>query len=157
MVETSIRYPIAPLTLLQWAVKLLLVTLVAPSAVGGAGVGAGVAVGVDVAVGVGVGVGGTVGVAVAVAVGVGLGVGERCPCPRGVGVGVKVAVAVAVGVKVAVGVGDGTVAQSPGPEVLSMNPETVPLNGEDTGPEGGSPPVVFTTTTKLCPAGTVNE
>jgi hypothetical protein len=98
-----------------------------------------------------------VAVAVAVVVGVGLGVGERCPCPRGVGVGVKVAVAVAVGVKVAVGVGDGIVAQSPGPAVLSMKPETVPLNGEDTGPEGGSPPVVFTTTTKLCPAGTVKE
>ena len=89
MVETSNRYPIASLTLLQWAVKLLLVTSVPASAVGGAGVG----------------VGGTVGVAVAVGAGVGLGVGERCPCPRGVGVGVKVAVAVAVGVKVAVAVG----------------------------------------------------
>ena len=139
MVETSIRYPIAPLTLLQWAVKLLLVTLVAPSAVGGAGVGAGVAVGVDVAVGVGVGV------------------GLRCRLGVGVGVGVGVEVAVAVAVAVAVGVGDGIVTQSPGPAVLSMKPETVPLNGEDTGPEGGSPPVVFTTTTKLCPAGTVNE
>jgi hypothetical protein len=129
LVETSIRYPIAPLTLLQWAVKLLLVTLVAPSAVGGAGVGAGVAVGVDVAVGVGVGVG----------VRCGLGVGV------GVGVGVEVAVAVAVGV----GVGGGIAEQSPGPAVLLTKPDTVPLNGEDTTPEGGSPPVVFTTTTKL--------
>ena len=74
-----------------------------------------------------------------------------------VGVAVAVAVGVAVAVAVAVGVGDGIVAQSPGPVVLSMKPETVPLNGEDTGPEVGSPPVVFTTTTKLCPAGTVKE
>ena len=132
MVETSIRYPIAPLTLLQWAVKLLLVTLVAPSAVGGAGVGAGVAVGVDVAVGVGVGVG----------VRCGLGVGV------GVGVGVEVAVAVAVGV----GVGGGIAEQSPGPAVLSIKPETVPLKGEDR-----LFPVAFTTTTKLWPAGTVKE
>ena len=86
-----------------------------------------------------------VGVAVAVAVGV------------AVAVAVAVGVAVAVAVAVAVGVGDGIVAQSPGPAVLSIKPETVPLNGEDTGPEVGSPPVVFTTTTKLCPAGTVNE
>ena len=114
-----------------------MVTLVAPSAVGGAGVGAGVAVGVDVAVGVGVGVG----------VRCGLGVGV------GVGVGVEVAVAVAVGV----GVGVGKFEQSPGPAVLLTKPETVPLNGEETAPEGGSPPVVFTTITKLCPAGTVNE
>lgn len=124
----------APLTLLQWAVKLLAVISVAASAVGGAGV----AVGVDVAVGVGVGVGGTVGVVV----GVGLGVGERCPCPRGVGVGVKVGVAV----------GGGIVAQSPGPAVLSTKPETVPLKGEEV-----VFPVAFTTTTKLWPAGTVNE
>jgi hypothetical protein len=141
LVETSSRYPIAPFTLLQWAVKLLVVISVAASAVGGAGVAAGV------------GVGGGVAVGVDVAVGAGVGVGVGFPCPLGVGVGVGVGVDVAV----AVGVGDGIVAQSPGPALLSMNPETVPVNGEDTGPEGGSPPVVFTTTTKLWPAGTVNE
>ena len=53
--------------------------------------------------------------------------------------------------------GAGIVEQSPGPAVLLTKPETVPLNGEDTIPEGGSPPVEFTTMTKLCPAGTVNE
>ena len=114
-----------------------MVTLVAPSAVGGAGVGAGVAVGVDVAVGVGVGVG--------------------FRCDLGVGVGVGVGVEVAVAVAVGVGVGVGKFEQSPGPAVLLTKPETVPLNGEETAPEVGSPPVVFTTITKLCPAGTVNE
>ena len=69
-----------------------------------------------------------------------------------VGVAVAVAVGVAVAVAVAVGVGDGIVAQSPRLAVLSIKPETVPLKGEDS-----VVPVVFTTTTKLCPAGTVNE
>ena len=50
----------------------------------------------------------------------------------------------------------GIVAQSPGPAVLLMKPETVPLNGEDAR-SGTRLPTVFTTTTKLCPAGTVNE
>src|SRR5262249_33142846 len=59
--------PVASVTLLQFAVKLLAVTLVAFKAVGAAGVGA--------AVGEGVGVGGTVAVAVAVGIAVGVGVG----------------------------------------------------------------------------------
>ena len=113
--------------------KPLLVTLVAACAVGGAGVAAGVPLGVGVATGVGAGV------------------GEGFPCGLAVavGVGVAVGVSVAVAVAVAVGVGDGKFAQSPGPAVLLTKPVIVPLNGEDTVPEGGSPPVVFTTTTKL--------
>lgn len=51
----------------------------------------------------------------------------------------------------------GTDAQSPGPGVLFMNPETVPLNGEEAIVPFVAVPVVFTTTTKLWPAGTVNE
>ena len=70
----------------------------------------------------------------------------------GVAVAVAVGVAVAVAVAVAVGVGDGIDAQSPRLAVLSMKPETVPLKGEEV-----VFPVAFTTTTKLCPAGTVNE
>jgi len=62
-VARSKRYPVAAPTLLQFAAKLLVVTLVAVKAVGAAGVGAAVGVGV------------AVGVAVAVAVGVGVGVG----------------------------------------------------------------------------------
>ena len=75
----------APLTLLQFAVKLLAVSLVSFRATGAAGVGAAVGVGVGgggVIVAVGVALGVAVGVAVAVALGVevavavGLGVGE---------------------------------------------------------------------------------
>jgi len=75
------------LTLLQFAVKLVAVPLVALKALGGRGVGPAVGVGETVAVGV----------AVAVAVGVGVAV------PVGVAVGVAVAVAVGVGVGEAVG------------------------------------------------------
>jgi hypothetical protein len=75
------------LTLLQFAVKLVAVPLVALKALGGRGVGPAVGVGETVAVGV----------AVAVAVGVGVAV------PVGVAVGVAVAVAVAVAVGVGVG------------------------------------------------------
>jgi hypothetical protein len=66
------------LTLLQFAVKLVAVPLVALKALGGRGVGPAVGVGETVAVGVGVAVpvGVAVGVAVAVAVAVGVGVGE---------------------------------------------------------------------------------
>jgi hypothetical protein len=38
-----------------------------------------------------------------------------------------------------------------------MKPETVPLNCEEAIDPEVADPVVFTTTTKLCPAGTVNE
>jgi hypothetical protein len=68
------------LTLLQFAVKLVAVPLVALKALGGRGVGPAVGVGETVAVGVGVavpvGVAVGVAVAVAVAVAVGVGVGE---------------------------------------------------------------------------------
>jgi len=57
------------LTVPQFAVKLVIVTLVAALATGAEGVGDGVGVGVGVAVGVGVGVG----------VGRGLGAAERLP------------------------------------------------------------------------------
>ena len=57
------------LTVPQFAVKLVIVTLVAKLATGAGGVGDGVGVGVGVAVGVGVGVG----------VGRGLGAAERLP------------------------------------------------------------------------------
>ena len=65
------------LTVPQFAVKLVVVTLVAAVATGAEGVGDGVGVGVNaaVAVGVAVGVGVGVGVNVAVAVGVAVGVG----------------------------------------------------------------------------------
>ena len=53
--------------------------------------------------------------------------------------------------------GGGIVEQSPGPAVLSIKPETVPLNGEDAVVPEVVFPVVLTTITKLCPAGTVNE
>jgi hypothetical protein len=86
-------------------------------------------------------------VGVAVAVGVALAVGEG----EGVPVGVAVAVAVAVGV------GFGLPRQTPGPGLLFMKPETVPLNWEEAVVPDVVDPVVFTTTTKLCPAGTVNE
>jgi hypothetical protein len=85
-VATSSRYPVAPFELRQFAVKLVVVTLVAFPALGAGGVGAGVGVAVGVAVAV------AVGVAVAVAV----------------AVGVAVAVAVAVGVGVGVGLGAGS-------------------------------------------------
>ena len=61
-------------------------------------------------------------------------------------------IGVAVGVTVGVGVGVAPPEQAPGPAVLFMKPETVPLNCEE-----AVVPVLFTTTTKLCPAGTVNE
>ena len=38
-----------------------------------------------------------------------------------------------------------------------MNPDTVPLNGEEAMFPETVDPVVLTTTTKLCSAGTVNE
>ena len=75
----------------------------------------------------------------------------------GAGVGVGVGVGVAVGVAVAVGVGVGVAfEQGPGPGVLSIKPDTVPLNGEDAVVPDVVFPVVLTTITKLCPAGTVN-
>jgi hypothetical protein len=43
----------------------------------------------------------------------------------------------------------GTIEQSPGPAVLFMKPETVPLNGEEAIDPEVVDPVVFTTTTKL--------
>ena len=64
------------LTVLQFAVKPVVVTFVAALATGAEGVGDGVGVGVNVAVAVGVAVGLAVGVAVAVGVGVGVGVGR---------------------------------------------------------------------------------
>ena len=64
------------LTVPQFAVKLVIVTLVAALATGAEGAGDGVGVGVNVAVAVGVAVGLAVGVAVAVGVGVGVGVGR---------------------------------------------------------------------------------
>jgi hypothetical protein len=48
LVDTSSRYPVAPLTTLQLAVKLVAVTLLAFRALGAAGVGVGVEVGVGV-------------------------------------------------------------------------------------------------------------
>jgi hypothetical protein len=66
-------------------------------------------------------------------------------------VGVEVAVAVGVGVGVALP------EQAPGPAVLLMKPETVPLNCEEAVVPDVFDPVVLTTTTKLCAAGTVNE
>ena len=96
------------------------------------------------AVGSGVGVGTGVGVGVGTGVGVGVAVGT--------GVGVGVGTGVGVGVGTGVGVGVGPPVQAPGPAVLSTNPETVPLNCDEV-----VVPVVFTTTTKLCCAGTVNE
>ena len=63
--------------------------------------------------------------------------------------GVGVEVGLGLGLAVGLGVGVGKFEQSPGPAVLLTKPETVPLNGEDTAPEVGSPPVVLTTTTKL--------
>ena len=63
------------LTVLQFAVKPVVVTFVAALATGAEGVGDGVGVGVNVAVAVGVAVGLAVGVAVAVGVGVGCGLG----------------------------------------------------------------------------------
>jgi hypothetical protein len=44
-------------------------------------------------------------------------------------------------------------AHAPGPAVLSMNPETVPLKTD----ELVDPVAVFTTMTKFVDAGTVNE
>ena len=85
--------------------------------------------------------------------GVGVGVGVAVAVAVAVAVGVAVAVAVAV----AVGVGDGIDAQSPRLAVLSMKPETVPLKGEDAVVPDVVFPLVTTTITKLCPAGTVNE
>jgi hypothetical protein len=69
------------LTVLQFAVKLVVVTLVAKLATGAesAGGGVGVGVGVNVAVAVGVGVGEAVAVGVGVGVGRGLGAAERLP------------------------------------------------------------------------------
>jgi hypothetical protein len=100
-----------------------------------------------VAVGVAVAVAAGVAVAVAVAVG------------EGAIVAVAVAVAVGVAVAVAVGVGLGVEPpeQAPGPAVLFMKPETMPLNCEDAVVPDVAVPVVFTTTTKTCPVGTVNE
>ena len=63
------------LTVPQFAVKLVIVTLVAALATGAEGVGDGVGVGVGVAVGVGI----AVGVGVGVGVGRGLGAAERLP------------------------------------------------------------------------------
>ena len=71
------------LTVPQFAVKLVTVTLLAALAAGAEGVGDGVGVGVNVAVAVGVAVGDGVGVGVGeglgVGVGRGLGVAERLP------------------------------------------------------------------------------
>jgi hypothetical protein len=71
------------LTVPQFAVKLVTVTLVAALAAGAEGVGDGVGVGVNVAVAVGVAVGDGVGVGVGeglgAGVGRGLGVAERLP------------------------------------------------------------------------------
>jgi hypothetical protein len=68
-------------TVPQFAVKLVIVTLVAALATGAEGAGDGVGVGVNVAVAVGVAVGLAVGAGVAVGVGVGRGLGaaERLP------------------------------------------------------------------------------
>jgi hypothetical protein len=63
----------------QFAVKLVVVMLVARVATGAEGVGCGVGVGVNVAVAVGVAVGLAVDVGVAVGVGVGRGLAERLP------------------------------------------------------------------------------
>ena len=88
-----------------------------------------------------------VGDAVTVTVtGAGVAVGD------GVTVGLGVGDGLGLGVGVGVGEGVGIAEQSPGPAVLSIKPETVPLNGEDR-----LSPVAFTTTTKLWPAGTVKE
>jgi hypothetical protein len=91
------------------------------------------------------------------AAGVGAGVEVAVGVGVGVAVGVGVGVAVGVGVRVGVGVGVAPPEQAPGPGVLSMKPETVPLNGEDAVVPDVVFPVVLTTITKLCPAGTVNE
>ncbi len=65
--------------MLQFAVKLVVVTLVAAVAAGAGGGGDGVGVGVNVAVAVGVAAGLAVGVGVGVGVGRGLGAAERLP------------------------------------------------------------------------------
>ena len=78
----------------------------------------------------------------------------------GVTVGTGVTLGDALGLTLAVGLGDGSVAeQAPGPGLLLMNPETVPLKGDDAVVPSGAnvDPVVFTTTSKSFPAGTVNE
>jgi UDP-3-O-[3-hydroxymyristoyl] glucosamine N-acyltransferase len=76
------------LTVPQFAVKLVTVTLLAAVATGAEGVGNGVGVGVNVAVAVGVAVGDGVGVGVNVAVAVGVGVGEGLGAGVGRGLGV---------------------------------------------------------------------
>src|SRR5688572_25082631 len=86
-------------------------------------------------------------------------------CELGGGVGVGVGLALGEGLAVgdalgdAVGDGAGLPGQAPGPAVLSTKPETMPLKGDDAviPSEAKVEPVVFTTTTKLCSAGTVNE